>query len=64
VSKKHDAENDAKHGEGVIIVGLKKFLKHRLSPFSESMPPPKNGYETCRRLFSYPSAFDLLGLPK
>src|SRR5262249_4727441 len=46
VSKKYNAKNDAKHGEGVIILCLKKSLKHRLA-FLQAMPSPEKRVRNC-----------------
>src|SRR5262247_2700197 len=46
MSKKYDAENDAKHGEGVIILCLKKSLKHRLA-FLQAVPSPEKRVRKC-----------------
>src|SRR5262249_46545070 len=46
VSKKDDAENDAKHSEGVIILCLKKSLKHRLS-FLQAVASPEKRVRKC-----------------
>src|SRR5262249_9503843 len=46
VSKKYHAENDAKHGEGVIILCLKKSLKHKLA-FHQAVQSPDKWLRKC-----------------